>query len=247
MDPTAVTVAISAAASALTSMVITILNFSLVRVTRESVNGMSEQTREVMNARMDARAPRVIVREPTVWPSPMVALRSGGRSMRPVGDAELNELADAGHMNKLFSLVVSWKVANEGAVTARIELPDGAELGGEENPTVSRYFFLAPGNVQAVVANTEATLGEWLQAAQSRIPIGEAFPLLIGDGFGDGVRDLVTIAVKGYLVVRGREENSPLSGAIEARLAQELETDIDIDLISREYAPRLEIEARVKP
>lgn len=234
MNPASV-VDIAAGASALTSIVITILNIALVRAARDSIRQMSAQTREVMNGRLDARAPRVIVRDWTVLPSPMATLRSGGRSTRPVDDQEINKLAHEGRVDMPLSVVVSWTVANEGTVTARVELPQGVVLGEEDNPAISQQVFLPPGSTRSLVGRVEASLGEWLKAAQDRTPVRYSFMLVVGDGFADGVRDSLRIAVEAYLIVLTSAESDPLSGAIEARLAANLDTRVLIHPVTRKY------------
>lgn len=234
MNPASVA-AIAAGASALTSIVITVLNIALVRTTRDSTRQMSAQTREVMNGRLDARAPRVIVREWMVLPSPMATLRSGGRSTRPVADQEINKLACEGRVDMPLSVVVRWTVANEGTVTARVELPPGVTLAAEDNPVISQHVFLAPGSTQSLVGRVAASLGEWLAAAQDRTPVRHSFTLVVGDGFADGVRDSLCIAVEAYLIVPTSAEIDPLSGTIEARLAANLETNVLIHPVKREY------------
>lgn len=227
--------AIAAGASAFTSIVITILNVALVRTTRDSTRQMSAQTREVMNGRLDARAPRVIVREWTVLPSPMTTLRSGGRLTRPVDDQEINKLAREGRVDMPLSVVVSWTVANEGTVTARVELPQGVALGEEDNPVISQHVFLAPGSIKSLVGRVAASLGEWLAAARDRTPVRHSFMLVVGDGFADGVRDSLCITVEAYLIALTSAESDPLSGTIEARLAANLETRVLIHPVTRKY------------
>ena len=232
--------AIAAGASALTSIVVTVLNIALVQAARDSVRQMSAQTREVMNGRLDARAPRVIVREWSVLPNPMATLRSGGRSIRPVPDQELNQELNQGtnqgiNKDMPLSAVVNWTLANEGAVTARVELPAGVTLAAEDDPVVSQHVFLAPGSTRSFAGRVEASLREWLAAAQDRTPVRHSFMLVVGDGFADGVRDSLCIAVEAYLVVRTAAESDPLSGTIEARLAENLETRVLIHPVAREY------------
>lgn len=227
--------ALAAGASALTSIVITVLNVALVRATRDSVREMSAQTREVMNTRLDARAPRVIVREWTVLPGPMTTLRKGGRSTRPVTDEELNRLARGSRVDMLLSAAVNWTVANEGSVTARVELPQDAVPEEEDGSVVSQQIFLAPGDIQRIVARVEATLDQWLGAAQDQKPISRSFSLVVDDGFADGVRDLLGITVETYLIVRYPGESGSLSGTSEARLAANLEARVQIHPIKREY------------
>lgn len=234
MDPTTVAT-IAAGASALTSIVITVLNIALVQAARDSIRQMSAQTREVMNGRLDARAPRVIVREWSVLPGPMATLRSGGRSMRPVSDQEINQEINQDRGDMPLSAVVNWTLANEGTVTARVELPAGVSLAAEDDPVVSQHVFLAPGSTRSFAGRIAAPLGEWLAAAQDRTPVRHSFMLVVGDGFADGVRDSLRIAVEAYLVVRTAAESDPLSGTIEARLAENLETRVLIHPVTREY------------
>jgi hypothetical protein len=184
---------------------------------------------------MDARAPRVIIREWSIWSEPMTALRWGGRSLRPVSDAELDEFEHGGHVDVPLSAVFTCSVANEGSVTARVDLPANVDLDPDEGSIDSRFVFLAPGDVRSVTARVDSSLGEWLAAADEHVPVIQSFSLLVSDGFDDGVRDVLRITVKAYLVVRNSGEAPGLSGTIEARLASDLETAVEIYPIVRQY------------
>jgi hypothetical protein len=185
--------------SAVAAVLVWWLNIGLVRATRTSVQAMLRQTEEAFFARVDARAPRVMVtsvrfmetfRPPQVW----------GGHLAHLSDEQLEAVA-AEDADVAVRAVIA--VRNEGSVTGALHLPDEPQMWAGSTPAPpSKDVIINPGEVVELTVVVRRPFSTWAAAARSETPVEQDAVVRVSDGYQDGVLDELAVSLLLFAVAQ---------------------------------------------
>lgn len=170
-------------------------------LTRRALLAAEQDTMEATRARIDQRAPSVIL---TVWAS-AASTRAWLVDVKPTDRYHLPSDAD------LSMALTGWfRVTNEGHSTAIVDVPEGVLILAGTQPIVSlnglnsppwpsehQKFPLGPGESQVLLVETRRTFGEWAALHETDRATAPAIRIVVDDTFAQGTRDRTDLLLHG--------------------------------------------------
>ena len=208
------------AAVALGTLALAIATFVLVQRTRQEADATQEAVEatrasglENVRARIDARAPRVIVLlSPPVWPPsfpPSSGVEGTHDQMAPD-----QQFASSQGVERRLLIATKGRVRNDGASTAFVRFSHGTLVWEDDHrvvkipaaPGVPPQYAIAPGEQATFQLLDGRPLREWMEAYQAHAANPSAHPeesklwfqVTMIDQLDAGIVDRIQVEVQGY-------------------------------------------------
>jgi hypothetical protein len=200
-------------------------------LTRRALQAAEQDTMEATRARIDQRAPSVVL---TAWAS-AASTREWLVDVNPTDRYHLPSDAD------LSMALTGWfRVTNEGHSTAIVDVPEGVLVLAGTQPVVSlnsinrpqrpsghQKFPLGPGKSQVLLVETRRTFGEWAALNGTDGATAPAIRIVVDDTFAQGTRDRTDLLLHGNPMRR--------DGTADAWMSDPAPTPLEVKRTVRTY------------